>query len=136
MCQRLRAWTIRTPAGDDAAFEPEWIFCRVNGALIADFGGTSTWDGRPAAFRVTIHGGICLALEERLVEESKPVPVDEGRDLARERGLKHTSRSRGFEVDDMRRDRRSVRGRLLDNSLVYRLRHLAPPARDCHRRGS
>jgi hypothetical protein len=92
MCQRLRAWTIRTPAGDDAAFEPEWIFCRVNGALIADFGGTSTWDGRPAAFRVTIHGGICLA--------------------------------------------RSVRGRLLDNSLVYRLRHLAPPARDCHRRGS
>jgi hypothetical protein len=46
-------WTHSTSSGEEFMFQPEWIFCRNDGALLADIGGTIAWHGRPAT--VLIH---------------------------------------------------------------------------------
>ena len=47
----LRLWTSQ---GEEIVLEPNWVTCRRNGATIADFRGSVTWQGEPAVFAMQV----------------------------------------------------------------------------------
>lgn len=50
------SWTHRTSGGDVLVAVPDFLECRINGAIIADFDGRATWNGAPDYyFTVQIH---------------------------------------------------------------------------------